>query len=232
MISFVNCKLTLTVALFLATVSLVFSQNPLFIPDTLSGTTFNLTAQIGTKSFFAGQTTPTYGYNGNFLGPTLILRKGDSVTLNVTNQLPVATTVHWHGFHVAPENDGGPHQVINANGGIWSPSFTVRNNAATYWYHPHGHTKTELQVSKGLAGIIIIRDNQEDAYALPRSYGVDDFPLIFQTRAFDILYQVALYALRQRHGTWSGRYCQLLSFSYNRSFVEMYALPDFPSERT
>lgn len=165
------------------------SQNPLFIPDTLSGTTFNLNVQSGTVQFFSGQNTPTFGYNGVFLGPTLLMNKGDSVTLNVTNNLTVATTVHWHGFHIPAKDDGGPHQIITPST-TWNPSFKIRNKASTYWYHPHGEGKTEIQVSKGLAGIIIIRDSAEATYNLPRKYKVDDFPLIVQTRVFDVFYQV------------------------------------------
>ncbi|HEX8515613.1 MAG TPA: multicopper oxidase domain-containing protein [Bacteroidia bacterium] len=168
----------------------VLSQNQLFIPDTLSGTTFNLSVQTGTEQFIGTNNTPTFGYNGNFLGPTLLINKGDSITLNVTNNLSVATTVHWHGFHVSAMNDGGPHQIINA-GATWSPSFKMRNEAATFWYHPHGEGKTEIQISKGLAGMIIVRDTTEANYVLPRSYGIDDFPLIVQSKAFDILYQFA-----------------------------------------
>ena len=172
------------------TTSSSFSQNPLFIPDTLSGTNFSLTVQTGTKQFFGTNNTPTYGYNGNFLGPTLLIKKGDSITLNVTNNLTQKTTVHWHGFHVAPKNDGGPHQVINP-GATWRPSFKMRNEAATFWYHPHGDGKTEIQISKGLAGMIIVRDNIEATYTLPRRYKIDDFPLIVQSKAFDVLYQFA-----------------------------------------
>lgn len=166
------------------------SQHSLFIPDTLSGKTFDLTVQTGFKEFFAGKQTPTYGYNGAFLGPTLIINKGDAITLNVNNKLNQPTTVHWHGFHVSPENDGGPHQLIEPNT-TWSPSFTMLNEAATFWYHPHGEGKTEIQISRGLAGMIIVRDEQEKQLALPRTYGVDDFPLIIQSRAFDVLQQIA-----------------------------------------
>lgn len=168
----------------------LYAQNPLFIPDTLTGPSYSLTVQSGTKQFFTGQNTPTFGYNGNFLGPTLLINKGDNITLNVTNTLNVPTTVHWHGFHVAPENDGGPHQIINPNT-TWSPAFKMLNKAATFWYHPHGEGKTEIQVSKGLAGMIIVRDSAEASYNLPRKYKVDDFPLIVQSRAFDFFYQIA-----------------------------------------
>jgi bilirubin oxidase len=167
-----------------------FSQNPLFIPDTISGTIFNLSVQTGSKQFIGTNNTPTFGYNSSFLGPTLLINKGDSITLNVTNNLSQATTVHWHGFHVSPMNDGGPHQIIDP-GATWSPAFKMRNEAATFWYHPHGEGKTEIQISKGLAGMIIVRDTTEANYILPRRYGIDDFPLIVQSKAFDVLYQFA-----------------------------------------
>jgi len=175
---------------FVLNASNSFSQNPLVIPDTLSGTSFTLSVQTGTMNLIGSNITPTYGYNGNFLGPTLILKNNDSITINVKNNLSQATTTHWHGLHVAPQNDGGPHQSISS-GSTWSPSFKVRNEAATFWYHPHGDTKTEIQVTKGLAGMIIVRDNIESTYLLPRRYKVDDFPVIVQSKAFDVLYQLA-----------------------------------------
>lgn len=167
-----------------------YTQNPLFIPDTISGDNFNLSVQNGTVEFYTGYNTPTFGVNGNFLAPTLFMWKDDTVTLNVTNNLSASTTMHWHGFHVPPEYDGGPHQEILPTT-TWSPRFRVMNNAGTYWYHPHGHMQTELQVTKGLAGMIIIRDTEEAALNLPRTYGVDDYPIILQSRAFDVLYQIA-----------------------------------------
>ena len=169
--------------------SVTYGQNPLFIPDTLSGPNINLTVQNGTHQFFPGQVTSTYGVNGNVLGPTLLLKQGDSVYITVDNQLADTTTMHWHGLHVSPENDGGPHSQIYPNT-TWSPKFEVLDKAATYWYHPHLHGVTDEQVSKGLAGFILVRDAEEQALALPRTYGVDDFPLALQTKAFDLSYQI------------------------------------------
>lgn len=166
-------------------------QNPLAIPTLLQGNTFDLTIQTGTQEFFTGITTPTYGFNGDILGPTLLMDKGDWVTINVHNTLNTSTTVHWHGLHVPAMMDGGPHQIINA-GATWSPQFEVKNDAALYWYHPHGEHKTDLHVSKGLAGLIIIKDSVESALSLPRTYGIDDVPLVLQTKAFDELQQVAI----------------------------------------
>ncbi len=168
----------------------IHAQNPLVIPPALSGTVFNLNVKTGSVSFYPGHTTNTYGVNGDILAPTLILNKGDSVTINVTNNLPEKTTMHWHGFHVPPHLDGGPHQIIN-KGATWSPRFKVLNDAATLWYHPHGHMSTERQVVKGVAGMAIIKDAVEAGYNLPRTYGTDDIPLIVQSKAFDVLYQLA-----------------------------------------
>lgn len=158
------------------------AQAPLHIPELLTGNEFNLLLQEGTNDFFPGQTVATYGYNGAQLGPTLELQRGSVVTLNVTNLLPDLTTTHWHGLHVPPEDDGGPHSLILPNT-TWSPSFTVLDRASTFWYHPHGHGLTDYQVSMGAAGMIIVRDDAEAALALPRDYGVDDIPLILQAKA-------------------------------------------------
>jgi len=175
---------------------LLFSQaqNPLAIPPTLTGTTFNLNIQEGSTQFWNGINTPTYGINGVFLAPTLIVNKGDWVTMNVTNNLTGngnATTIHWHGLHVPAMADGGPHQIILQNS-MWSPHFQILNNAGTFWYHPHGDNKTDRHVSKGIAGMIIVKDSAEAALNLPRTYGTDDFPIIVQTKAFDVLHQVAI----------------------------------------
>ena len=89
------------------------------------------------------------------LGPTLIMNQGDNVSITVDNQLGDTTTIHWHGMHVAPENDGGPHSII-LPGQQWNPQFTVLDKAGTHWYHPHLHMRTDEHVSKGIAGLILV----------------------------------------------------------------------------
>ena len=113
-----------------------------------------------------------------------MLNKGDSVHINISNTLADTTTVHWHGMHVSPQNDGGPHTVIPP-ATTWSPKFKVRDEAAMYWYHSHLHMHTAMQVTKGEAGLVIVKDPIEAALVLPRTYGIDDIPLVVQTRAFD-----------------------------------------------
>lgn len=158
--------------------------NYMWIPDTLSGTNFNLTI----KDTFAqivnsGNQTITGGINGKIWGPTMFINKGDVVHMNVTNKLNDSTTIHWHGMHLPAVMDGGPHQIIPPNT-TWQPYWTVKNDAATYWYHPHLHEMTQEQITKGIGGLLIVRDAVESALSLPRKYGVDDIPLVLTDRDF------------------------------------------------
>ena len=182
---------TIITIIFFAAANLLIAQNQLLIPGTLSGTNFDLTLQNGTYQFYDGINTTTMGVNGNILGPTLIMNKGDQVDITVNNQLDDTTTIHWHGMHVSAENDGGPHTFI-LSGETWNPSFEVMDKAGTYWYHPHLHMKTNKHVSLGIAGFIIVKDDEEAALDLPRTYGIDDFPLAIQTKDFDENQQIVV----------------------------------------
>jgi FtsP/CotA-like multicopper oxidase with cupredoxin domain len=133
--------------------------------------------------FFSRGPTDTLGYNGSFLGPTVRVRNGENVRFAIHNTIDQVTTVHWHGLHVPARWDGGPHQVIEP-GKIWRPEFTIRQQAATLWYHPHAMGLTGEHVYRGLAGLFIIEDEVSDALALPKDYGIDDIPLVFQDRRF------------------------------------------------
>jgi bilirubin oxidase len=166
-------------------------QNQLFIPDTLSGNFIPLEIKHDHVHFYSRNQTETMGINGPILAPTIILNKGQQVTMQVTNVLSDTTTIHWHGMHVAPQNDGGPHTTIPPFS-IWEPSFEVKDYAATYWYHPHLHHMTNMHVQMGIAGMIIVRDPVEAMLNLPRTYGYDDIPLIIQTKGFDEMNQIVI----------------------------------------
>ena len=107
----------------------------------------------------------------------------------VENQLSETTTVHWHGMHLPARNDGGPHQPIAA-GEQWQPEWLIDQPAATLWYHPHPHGETEVQVTRGLAGLFYLDDGTNPD--LPHRYGIDDIPIIVQDRSFDSRGQFAL----------------------------------------
>lgn len=164
--------------------------NALRIPPLAEGVLGNgqrdiaLTLQSGSTRFLPGLNTPTLGINGNYLGPTLRLRRGERVGIRVANRLAEDTTLHWHGLHVPAIADGGPHQVIQP-GGDWLAQFDVQQQAGTFWYHSHLLGKTGDQVYRGLAGMILIDDDAASDKGLPARYGVDDIPLIVQDRRFN-----------------------------------------------
>ena len=163
---------------------------PLLIPPLLEPTIengvshYDLTVGTSQHDYKQARMTDTYSYNGlSVLGPTLRLRSGASVAINVTNALDEVTTTHWHGGDVPAEDDGGPHSPIEP-GTTWVADFDVIQPAATLWYHPHRHGVTAEHVYRGAAGLIIIDDDNPAGTLLPATYGIDDIPVIIQDRDF------------------------------------------------
>jgi len=146
--------------------------------------TFSLTAQEGTTRFVPGVETPTWGFDGDLLGPTLRASRGEQVAVEVRNTLPEATSVHWHGMHLPAAMDGGPHQPVEP-GATWRPTWRIDQPAATLWYHPHPHGRTEEHVYRGLAGFFLLDDPAAPDVGLPDEYGVDDVPVVVQDRKLD-----------------------------------------------
>lgn len=144
---------------------------------------YTLIMDEGQTEFREGSQTATLGYNGSFLGPTLVLKRGEDIRVTLRNQMDDETTVHWHGLIVPSNADGGPHQVVKP-GAERDVSFSIKQEAATLWYHPHTMGKTAEQVYGGLAGFILISDDNELSRNLPAEYGVDDVPLVVQDRSF------------------------------------------------
>jgi spore coat protein A len=152
--------------------------------------------------------TRMWGYNGTWPGPTFETRRGQPITVKWTNKLPakhflpidhtihgaeeslpeVRTITHVHGLKVLPEHDGYPEAWSTADGKTgptYSPNPSQYPNeqpASTFWYHDHALGITRLNVYTGLAGMYLIRDEEEDALNLPK--GRYDIPLLIQDRSF------------------------------------------------
>jgi FtsP/CotA-like multicopper oxidase with cupredoxin domain len=153
-------------------------------PDDRGRRVFDLTLRAGRRELLPGRPADTWGVNGDHLGPTLRATRGEQVLINVHNGLDESTTLHWHGMHLPAVADGSPHQPIEP-GQTWSPSWRMAQPAATLWYHPHPHGRTEEHTYRGLAGLFIVDDDEQAALDLPREYGVDDIPVIVQDKRFD-----------------------------------------------
>jgi FtsP/CotA-like multicopper oxidase with cupredoxin domain len=118
----------------------------------LSGTEFDLVI-AETPVNFTGRTRLATTINGSIPAPTLRWRQGDTVTLRVTNRLPVDSSIHWHGILLPYRMDGVPG--ISFEGIRPGETFTYRFKVAqsgTYWYHSH----SGFQEQTGMYGAIVI----------------------------------------------------------------------------
>jgi hypothetical protein len=130
------------------------------------GTTrsFAYTASTG-QIDLGGPTVDTWSYDGVVPGRELRVNAGDQVRVQVTNQLPQPTTMHWHGLDIRNDMDGVPDVTQNAiaAGSSFAYSYTV-DAPGTYWFHPH----VGVQFDRGLYGPLIVEDPHE-----PLSYDED-----------------------------------------------------------
>lgn len=122
-----------------------------------------LTARVGMTQLAPPDfgKTQVWTYDGTVPGPTLRLRQGDRVHQRFVNELPQASSVHWHGIRIENAMDGvvGMTQQAVAPGEAFVYSFTAPD-AGTYWYHPHN--RTWEQMARGLYGALIV-DEAEGA---------------------------------------------------------------------
>jgi blue copper oxidase len=134
----------------------------------------------------AGGLTQGYlaSYQGrSYLNPTLVLRPGQRVRIDLDNQLDEATIVHWHGLTVDTRNDGAG-MALAAPGAHYAYDFEVRSRGALYWYHPHPHGLTAGQAYRGLFGALEITDDDEAKLraALDLVPGQSEIALVLQDR--------------------------------------------------
>ncbi len=121
----------------------------------------------------------------SYLGPTIRLRHGQTVKIHIHNELPEDTTVHWHGLHVPSDVDGQPRLPIRP-GEAMTVGFEVLDRAGLFWYHSHAHSeqggRVGFQSYAGLAGLLIVEDDEEAGLGLPS--GDNELLLVLQDRTF------------------------------------------------
>ncbi|MBI4336324.1 MAG: multicopper oxidase domain-containing protein, partial [Chloroflexi bacterium] len=108
-----------------------------------------------------GVTAKAITYNGTVPGPTIRVTEGDTLRVNVKNELDQDTSIHWHGLHVPNAMDGvaGVTQAPIKPGQAFTYEF-VASHAGTFMYHPH--VNSVEQIDKGLYGFLIIQPQQQD----------------------------------------------------------------------
>ncbi len=105
------------------------------------------------------------GYNGMTPGPTLRMRPGDTVRVALVNALPEMTNIHVHGLHVSPSGNSDNIFLHIEPGQTFNYEFAIPADhpPGIYWYHPHPHGHTAMQVLNGLAGAIIVEGGLDDS---------------------------------------------------------------------
>jgi suppressor of ftsI len=122
-----------------------FSQSIEGLPDAKesqvvelkNGDTYNLTANIVKKNI-NGHEVKMLAYNGMIPGPTIKVPQGAEVTIHMTNNIDVATTLHSHGVRLDNAFDGVPDVTQKAIPPGGSFDYKIKfPDAGVYWYHPH-----------------------------------------------------------------------------------------------
>ncbi|MER7505028.1 multicopper oxidase domain-containing protein [Nonomuraea pusilla] len=142
---------------------------------------YELTERAADVELLPGLRTRIWGYDGSFPGPTIRARSGRPVVVKLVNRLPEPTVLHLHGGHTPAQSDGYPTDLVAA-GAAREYAFPMRQRASTLWYHDHRMDYTGPQVWRGLAGMFLVGDAEEEALRLPS--GDRDVPLLICDRSF------------------------------------------------
>ncbi len=139
---------------------------------------FHLIAEPVIRELAPGMKATLWGYNGSSPGPTIEVVEGDKVRLFVTNKLPEATTIHWHGQRLPAGMDGV--------GGLVQPQIPVgktfvyefeAKRPGTFMYHPHADEMT--QMAMGMMGSWVTHPKNPSLYKVDRDF-------VFLLNAYDI----------------------------------------------
>ena len=128
---------------------------PTVLPD---GTKhFELTTSIVDWEVSPGKVVQAWAYNGIVPGPRIDLDVGDRVEVQITNDLPIGTDIHWHGIDVPSDQDGVAPitQELVRSGETYMYRFTV-TEAAIGMYHAHAHG--DKSIPNGLFGTMYVGD--------------------------------------------------------------------------
>lgn len=135
----------------------------------------SLRAQVASVRFGDAPPTEVWTYNGTVPGPLIEANLGDRLVVDFQNDLPEATTIHWHGLRVPNTMDGVPlmDNAVPA-AGSFRYEFTLKDSGL-FWFHPH--VRSAIQVEKGLYGVIRVRGPGEPASDLEQVLVLDDIKL-------------------------------------------------------
>jgi FtsP/CotA-like multicopper oxidase with cupredoxin domain len=125
---------------------------------------FDLDVSVIEWNILPDEQVEAYAFNRQVPGPRLRVTEGDRVRINVMNDLPEATSVHWHGMILPNRMDGAAEvtQPPIEPGESFTYEFTA-GQAGTYFYH--SHKEPDRQQGLGMYGALIVdpKDPARDA---------------------------------------------------------------------
>jgi FtsP/CotA-like multicopper oxidase with cupredoxin domain len=132
---------------------------------------YHLVAEEVEHEFAPGLTATCWGYNGAVHGPLIEAVDGDRVRIFVTNRLPAATSVHWHGLLLPNGMDGvgGLNQRAIKPGETFKYEFTLRQ-AGTCMYHSHHDEMTQMGL--GMTGLFVIHPKTPSEPRVDRDFAL------------------------------------------------------------
>ena len=143
-------------------------------PATLTSTDGLLTVRLEAAEGpvrIAGRQATALSYNGGVPGPTLRLRPGDRLRVQLVNRLAEETNLHVHGLHVSPERNGdNPFVTVNPGSTFdYDYQLPPDHPSGMFWYHPHHHGIVADQIFGGLYGAIIVDEPEGELGSIPIS---------------------------------------------------------------
>lgn len=203
-------RLLAVAALFLALAGSGMAQMPMHMVDGIPGPTFTLSTKDGYISTADGNSVYFWGYaNGagaaQYVGPTLIVNQGQRVTVTLSNELPVATSIVFPG-QVNVTSSGGASGLITreapakvgSGGTAGSVTYTfVASQPGTYQYH--SGSRPDLQVEMGLVGALIVRPTGQPMRAYTHADSAFDHEHLFLLTEMDETIHDALEVQVQAH---------------------------------
>ncbi len=139
-------------------------------------------------------------YEGSIPGPTLRVRPGDVLRIRLVNDLPPnpdpvpvdmslphhfnTTNFHFHGAHVSPSENADNVFRSMEPGQSYEIEIAIPHDhpRGTYWYHPHHHGSADVQMTSGMAGVVVVEGDFDD---VPEIAGAAERVLILNEVLFD-----------------------------------------------
>ena len=158
---------------------------------------FEIEQRPASLEIVPGARTDLLTNGGSFPGPLIETRSGRPALVRHTNALEIPVAVHLHGGHTPADSDGYPTDLVEP-GTTREYRYPMEQRGATLWYHDHRMDFTGEQVYRGLLGVHLVRDADEEALPLP--HGDRELVLAIVDRSFDEHGQLAYPSGAQHHG--------------------------------